>query len=343
MTELFLLPFLWYLIIGVSVIFYVALDGFDLGVGMLHLFAKKDQDRRIFLNSIGPIWDGNEVWLVIVGGALFAGFPNVYATLFSGCYDLCMILLSGLIFRAVAIEFRSKRPSKRWRSLWDVVFSVASFVISFGLGLVFGNLFMGIPLNATQDFTGDFGLFLRPFPLFMGLFTVSLMMMHGSIFLAMKTEGALHDKLRKWATRCIVVFVALFVLATIGAWVFTPHMVDRFKEIPLLFVIPLLACLAILNVPRMFSRAKDGWAFLSSCFCIALLFLVFGVGTFPYLVRSTVNTEENSLTFLNAASSQLTLKVLLIIVAIGVPLVLAYGTFIYRIFRGKVRIDESSY
>lgn len=343
MTELFLLPFLWYLIIGVSVIFYVALDGFDLGVGMLHLLTKKDRDRRVFLNSIGPIWDGNEVWLVIVGGALFAGFPNVYATLFSGCYDLCMILLAGLIFRAVAIEFRSKRPSKRWRSLWDVVFSVASFVISFGLGLVFGNLFMGIPLNATQDFTGDFALFLRPFPLFMGLFTVSLMMMHGSIFLAMKTEGALHEKLRKWATRSIVVFVALFVLATVGAWVFTPHMVDRFKEIPLLLVIPLLACLSILNVPRMFARAKDGWAFLSSCFCIALLFLVFGVGTFPYLVRSTVNTEENSLTFFNAASSQLTLKILLIIVAIGVPLVLAYGTFIYRIFRGKVRIDENSY
>ena len=122
-------------------------------------------ERRTFLNAIGPIWDGNEVWLVIVGGALFAGFPNVYATLFSGCYDLCMILLAGLIFRAVAIEFRSKRESTRWRNGWDRVFSIASFVISFGLGIVFGNLFLGIPLNAAQEFTGDFSLFFRPFPL----------------------------------------------------------------------------------------------------------------------------------------------------------------------------------
>lgn len=343
MTELFSLPFLWYLIIGVSVIFYVALDGFDLGAGMLHLFTKKDQDRRIFLNAIGPMWDGNEVWLVIVGGALFAGFPKVYATLFSGCYDLCMILLTGLIFRAVAIEFRSKRPSKRWRSLWDIVFSIASFVISFGLGVVFGNLFTGIPLNASQDFTGSLGLFLQPFPIFMGLFTVSLMMMHGSIFLAMKTEGALHTKLRRWTNRCVAIFISLFLLATWGVWTLIPHMVARFKEFPLFLLVPLLACLAILNVPRMFARARDGWAFLSSCFCIALLFLVFGIGTFPYLVRSTVDTAENSLTFLNAASSHLTLKVLLTMVAIGVPLVLAYGTFVYRIFRGKVRMDESSY
>ncbi len=338
-----LLPFLWYLIIGVSVIFYVALDGFDLGVGMMNFFTKKDSERRVFLNAIGPVWDGNEVWLVIVGGALFAGFPDVYATLFSGFYDLCMILLAGLIFRAVAIEFRSKRPSKQWRSTWDAVFSISSFVISFGLGLTFGNLMDGIPLNAAQDFTGDFSLFLRPFPVLIGFFTVSLMLMHGAIFLAMKTEGALHLKLRRWAKSSIAVFIAFFVVATLAAWVAKPHMVLRFKENPWLLVVPSLALLSILNVPRLFTRNHDGWAFLSSCSCIFFLFLVFGVGTFPYLVRSTVDPELNSLTFFNAAASPLTLKVLLVIVAIGVPLVLAYGTFVYRIFRGKVKIDHSSY
>src|SRR5580700_7035846 len=139
----FTLSYLWYLVIGASVIFYVCLDGFDLGVGILNFFTKKDQERRIFLNSIGPVWDGNEVWFVIVGGALFAGFPDVYATLFSGFYNLCMLLLAALIFRAVAIEFRSKRESMRWRFTWDAIFSISSLLIAFGLGLTLGNLMEG--------------------------------------------------------------------------------------------------------------------------------------------------------------------------------------------------------
>lgn len=339
----FNLSFFWYLIVGFSVIAYVALDGFDLGVGILNFFTKKDQDRRLFLNAIGPIWDGNEVWLVIVGGALFAGFPNVYATLFSGFYDLCMILLAGLIFRAVAIEFRSKRPSKKWRSTWDSVFSLASLMISFGLGVAFGNLVMGLPLDSNTDFRGNFSLFLRPFPILVGLFTVSLMTMHGAIFLAMKTEGALHQRLRVWAKRSMVVFIAFYLITTVFAWTAASHLVDRFKENPWLLVIPFLALLSILNIPRLFTQNKDGWAFLSSCLCIFLLFCVFGIGTFPYLVRSTINPELHSLTFFNSASSLITLKALAIIVAIGVPLILGYGFFVYRIFRGKVKIESSSY
>ncbi len=342
MSEL-TLSFIWYLVIGVCVIFYVALDGFDLGVGIMNFFTKKDEDRRIFLNSIGPVWDGNEVWLVIVGGGLFAGFPNVYATLFSGFYNLCMILLMGLIFRAVAIEFRSKRPSMRWRLTWDAVFSISSLVISFGLGITLGNLMIGIPLNEDGDFVGSFSLFFRPYPILIGFFTISLLMMHGSIYLAMKTEGALHKRLRKWAKRCIFVFVGFYVMTTIATWHGAPHLFERFQDIPVLFIVPLLALLAILNVPRNFARNHDGWAFLSSCFCILLLFCVFGIGTFPYLVRSTINTETASLAFFNSAASALTLKVLLIIVAIGVPLVLAYGTMVYRIFRGKVKLEKSSY
>ena len=157
----YILSFLWYLVIGACVIFYVALDGFDLGVGIMHFFTKKDEERRVFLNAIGPVWDGNEVWLVIVGGALFAGFPDVYATLFSGFYNFCMILLVGLIFRAVAIEFRSKRKSRRWRFTWDAIFSISSLVIAFGLGLTIGNLMAGIPLNENQDFIGSFAMFFQ--------------------------------------------------------------------------------------------------------------------------------------------------------------------------------------
>jgi cytochrome bd ubiquinol oxidase subunit II len=342
MSEL-TLAFIWYLVIGASVIFYVCLDGFDLGVGIMNFFTKKDQERRVFLNSIGPVWDGNEVWLVIVGGALFAGFPNVYATLFSGFYNLCMILLAGLIFRAVAIEFRSKRKSMKWRFTWDAVFSFASLIISFGLGVTLGNLIIGIPLNENGDFIGTFALFFRPFPILIGLFTVSLLMMHGSIYLAMKTEGELHLRLRRWVQRCIWVFVGFYLIVTLATWHGAPHMFERFRDNPEFLIVPLLALLAILNVPRMFTRKRDGWAFLNSCFCIVLLFCVFGIGTFPYLIRSSVNPETYSLTFMNSAASILTLKVLLIIVAIGIPLVLAYGAIVYRIFRGKVRIEHSSY
>lgn len=342
MSE-FTLSFIWYLVIGVCVIFYVALDGFDLGVGIMNFFTKKDQERRIFLNSIGPVWDGNEVWLVIVGGALFAGFPDVYATLFSGFYNFCMIFLAGLIFRAVAIEFRSKRESKNWRLIWDAIFSFSSLFIAFGLGVVLGNLMDGIPLNENKDFVGSFEIFFRPFPVLIGVFTISLLMVHGSIYLAMKTEGALHNRLRNWAKRCMWVFVGIFALTSVLTWVKAPHLVIRFKENPFFLIVPILALLAILNVPRMFARNWDGWAFLSSCASIVLLFCVFGIGTFPYLVRSTINPEANSLSFFNASASALTLKVLLIIVGIGIPLVLAYGTIIYRIFRGKVKIDKTSY
>ncbi len=342
MSEL-TMALLWYLIIGACVIFYVALDGFDLGVGIMHLLTKKDEERRIFLNAIGPVWDGNEVWLVVFGGALFAGFPEVYATLFSGFYDFCMILLAALIFRAVAIEFRSKRRSKSWRYTWDAIFSIASLLIAFGLGLAIGNLMNGIPLDKNENFVGNFGIFFRPYPVLIGFFTVSLLMMHGSIYLTFKTEGHLHKRLRRWAIRSIVVFIAFFILTTLMTWVHLPQMVDKFLETPWFLFVPLAALCAILNVPRMFTRNQDGWAFLSSCFCIIFLFCVYGIGTYPNLVRSSIDPDQNSLTFYNSAASALTLKVLLIIVVIGIPMVLGYGIIIYRIFRGKVKIGPSSY
>ncbi len=338
-----ILALLWYLVIGVSAIFYVCLDGFDLGTGIMHFFTRKDEDRRMFLNAIGPVWDGNEVWLVIVGGALFAGFPDIYATLFSGFYDFVMVFLAGLIFRAVAIEFRSKRESLGWRYTWDAIFSISSLFIAFGIGLVLGNLIEGIPLNQNGDFVGSFALYFRLYPVLVGLFTVSMLMMHGSIYLAMKTEGELHERLRVWAKRCIWIFIGFFVIVTAATWFVMPHMIQRFFDTPWLLVIPVLSLLAILNVPRLFHHNQDGWAFIFSCMTIALLFVVFGLGFFPNMIRSTINPEQYSLTYLNSAASALTLKVLLIIVAIGIPLVLSYGFMVYRIFRGKVKIGPTSY
>ena len=337
-----ILTIIWYAVLGFSVIAYTVLDGFDLGVGILHFFTRKDNDRRIFLNAIGPVWDGNEVWLVIVGGALLAGFPPVYAALCSGFYNLVMLLLAALIFRAVAIEFRSKQPSKRWRFAWDSIFSFASLIIAFGVGVVLGNLVQGLPINEHKEFVGTLALFFRPYPLLLGVTSVALFMMHGAIYLVMKTEGTLHDRLREWANRTMIFFAIMYFFLTVATLIYMPFMAERFRDMPWLVVIAALAMLAFANIPREFSKGNDGRAFLSSCSVIGLLVLLFGIGTYPYLIISSID-PVNSLTIFNTSSSKLTLTFLLIIVLIGVPLVLAYGACIYRIFRGKVKIGPTSY
>jgi cytochrome d ubiquinol oxidase subunit II len=338
----YFLALLWYGVVGISLIAYTLLDGFDLGVGILHFFTKKDEDRRIFLNAIGPVWDGNEVWLVIVGGALLAGFPPVYAAICSGFYDLVMLLLLALIFRAVAIEFRSKEPGMKWRFTWDFVFSLASLIIAFGVGLVLGNLVVGLPLNEHKEFSANLIHFFRPYPILVGITSVALLMMHGSIYLVMKTEGKLHDILRLWANRCMIFFAIMYFTLTIATLIHLPFMAERFRQMPWLIAVAILGMLAFANIPREFSKGNDGWAFLSSCGVIGTMILLFGLGTFPYLVISTIDPAY-SLTIFNSCSSKLTLSLLLIIVAIGIPLVLAYGFWVYRIFRGKVKIGPTSY
>lgn len=338
-----LLQNVWYIIIGVALVAYVVLDGFDLGVGMLHPFARGDYERRVFLNSIGPVWDGNAIWLVIVGGGLFAGFPGVYATLFSGFYDLVMVFLCSLIFRAVAIEFRSKRPSVVWRSTWDYVFAIASLGIAFGAGVVLGNFIEGIPLDGEKNFTGSLFSFFTPYAILIGCLSVSLLMMHGSIYLVMKTEGDLQKKLQRWGMHTISLFFLFYFLSTCATLLYMPHMTDRYKELPWTFFLPALAFICFFMIPKLFFLHKVGLAFLFSCFGITLLVSLFGIGTYPYLVRSSIDSIHNSWTIENAASSRLTLQVLLTIVAIGVPLVIGYGCYIYKVFRGKVRIGPSSY
>lgn len=333
---------IWFLLVGVLFSGYAILDGFDLGVGALHLFTKKDIDRRIMLNSIGPVWDGNEVWLVTGGGALFAAFPDVYATTFSGFYLAFMLLLVALIFRAAAIEFRGKRESATWRKTWDISFSVSSIVSALLIGVALGNVAQGVPLTADYEYTGGLLGLLRPFPLVVGLTTVCLFAMHGAIFVLMKTEGELHDMVRGWVPRLIGLFVAGYVLTTVLILAFVPHMTTLLFDYPVLFIVPLLNALAIANIPREISRGNDFKAFLSSCVAMVLLMGLFGIGMYPDMVFSSP-VAENSLTIYNAASSAKTHQIMLIIALIGMPIVIAYTVSIYWIFRGKVKLDAHSY
>lgn len=337
------LEFIWFAAFVVLATGYVILDGFDLGVGMIHLFSKKEEERRIMLNAIGPVWDGNEVWLVTAGGALFAGFPEAYATLCSTFYVPIMILLTGIIFRAVAIEVRSKQPMIWWRLLWDFLFSFASFVIALALGLAVGNLITGIPLNENWEFIGDWTNMVNPYTFLIGILAVALFYMHGAIYLLLKTEGELHDKLRDRVQPAMIFFILCYVSATMATLIYYPHMVEAFKEHPYFFLIGILDILVIANIPRNITLGRDGWAFISSCANIILLMLLYGIGTFPNIIRASNDPTNLSLTIWNAASSTTTLGILLVIALIGLPMVISYTIGIYWVFHGKVKLDGSSY
>jgi len=332
----------WFILIGILLAGYAILDGFDLGIGALHLFVHTDDERRIMLNSIGPVWDGNEVWLVTGGGALFAAFPEVYATVFSGFYNAIILLLFMLIFRAVAIEFRSKRPMKWWRQTWDFAFSISSILIAFLMGVALGNIITGIQLGADKEYAGKFIALLNPYTVLVGFTTVALFIMHGCIYGVLKTEGELQAKLKSWVNNTIIFFVICYVTTTMATLVYYPHMARHFKDFPPLFIVALLNMLAIANIPREIHHGREFLAFISSAAAIASLLALFAIGIFPNIVLSNPNPEF-SLTIYNAASSEKTLTIMLIIAAIGFPFVLAYTISIYWIFRGKVKLTNMSY
>ncbi|MFA5263829.1 MAG: cytochrome d ubiquinol oxidase subunit II [Opitutaceae bacterium] len=333
----------WFALVGVLFTGYAILDGFDLGVGVLHLFvAKRDEDRRIFLNAIGPVWDGNEVWLVTGGGALFAAFPAVYATVFSGFYLAFMALLCALIFRAVSIEFRSKHPSPLWRAFWDAGFAAGSTVSALLIGVALGNLAWGIPLDANGEFAGTFLGLLHPYALAMGVTTVALFAMHGAIYLVLKTEGEVQARARRWVNPLIIAFILCYVHVTLATLLYVPHITEAFRREPWFFALVIPVILAIANIPREVHRGKEFFAFLSSCAAMAGLMTIFGIGAYPNLVFSNP-APGHSLTAFNAASSPKTLAVMLTIALIGMPVVLAYTASIYWIFRTKVKIEKASY
>ncbi|HOI31641.1 MAG: cytochrome d ubiquinol oxidase subunit II [Bacteroidales bacterium] len=335
-------PTLWFLVVGALFSGYAILDGFDLGAGAWHLFFKKEESRRIALNAVGPVWDGNEVWLVIGGGALFAGFPVLYASMFSAMYIPFMLFLAVLIFRAVSIEFRSKEKMKWWRNIWDVSYSVSSILMALLLGVVVGNILWGVELGPNHDFTGHWLDFLNPYALLVGVTTLALFMMHGAIYLAMKTEGRLFAKVRTLLNRSIIFFIVTYSIVTLFTLIYLPHLTDRLHENIALFMVPLLAFLSIANVPRLVSKGKYVMAFIFSSLTMSFLLILVALELYPVIIMSTVDPAFD-ITVYNAASSENSLRIMLNITAIGAPLVILYTVFVYKTFWGKVKLDDTSY
>ena len=333
---------IWFVILGILLAGYAVLDGFDLGVGILHLLARGDRERRTFINSIGPLWDGNEVWLVTFGGALFAMFPEAYATVFSGFYLAFMLLLLALITRAVSLEFRGKIESPRWKSVWDVGFFASSLVATLLFGVAVGNALVGIPLDARGVFTGSFADLLGPYPLLVALLAVALFAMHGAIYLYLKTAGAVQDRLNRWMWHSWGLFLVLYLLTTIYTLMAVPTAVRNFERFPWAGLFVVANVLAIANVPRALFLKRYGQAFVSTTTTIVCMTALFGLALFPNLVTAS-NDPARSLTIFTAASSPKTLLIGLWIVILGMPFVLAYTAVVYWTFRGKVELGEHSY
>jgi len=336
-----LLQTIWFVLIIVLLVGYAVLDGFDLGVGGLHLFARDEGQRRIYTAAIGPVWDGNEVWLLTGGGALFAAFPPVYATVFSAFYLPLMLVLLALIARAVALEFRTQVDSHRWRRFWDWAFGLGSLLAALLLGVGTGNLIGGLPLDAEGNFTGTFFSLLNPYALLMGLFAVVLFLMHGAVYLTLKTEDALQRRLRRWAQNLWLTFVGFFVVCTVATLWASDFIEQGLLGKPVFWAMALLTLAGVTLLPVALKAARFGWAFLASSAAVAGVVALTAVGLFPRWVPSLGN-PNHSLTIADS-STELTLKVMLVVALVGMPLVLGYTIYVYRLFRGPARPSEEGY
>jgi len=282
------------------------------------------------------------VWLVTFGGALFAAFPHAYATAFSAFYTPFTVLLFTLIFRAVSMEFRSKRTSNAWRRAFDVAFFVSSGVATLLFGVAVGNSMLGLPIGPDMEFRGGFFDLLRPYAILVGVLAVTTFLMHGSIYLYLKTEGELQNRIYGWMRKTFFAFLAAYVIVTVATLFTIPHAFDNFTRYPWASVIIVLNALAIANIPRAIHQGRPMYAFISSSAAIAALVFLFGMALFPNLIRSSLDPAW-SLTIHNAASSQKTLGIMRNIAVIGMPFVLAYTAVIYWTFRGKVELGKFSY
>lgn len=326
----------------IAIIAYATLDGFDLGVGCLHLFTKTDQERRIMINTIGPVWDGNSTWIVIGGGVLFAAFPKAFSILAPNLYTPFMLMLFGFMLRAAAIEFRSKNKNPTWRSFWDISFFIASLILASIVGIVLGNLIHGMPLDSSGVIEGGLPALLKPYTLTIGLMGIACFMMHGSIFVLMKTEGPFHEKIRRWTHLTIAFFLLMWIIGSTLTFTLQPHMVRPFLLFPPLAIVPLLSLASILAIPYFIRKKQDGYAFLSSCLSIFFLLSLFLLGTYPNIVRSTLDPAA-SLTLMNSSVSELALWILVGVSMTGAPLSFFYFPYVYRVFKGKVILDKMSY
>ena len=331
------LNLIWFILVGVLLAGYAILDGFDLGVGIIHPVLKGERQRNVAIKAIGPLWDGNEVWLVTFGGALFAAFPEAYATILSAMYLPIMLLLFCLILRAISIDFRNKVEASFWRFFWDCGFHVSSLGATVVFGIAAGNLIAGMPVDERGAYTGTLLDLFGFYSLATGVLAVATFTMHGTMFLFLKSTGDVREKLTGWLWHTWGFFLATYILVSMMTLIENPHVVASIKRAPGAIPIVILNVLCVANIPRAVFREKFGQAFVSSCLNIACLVALFSVSIFPNLVYST--GEGSALTIYNAASSQGTLLLMSIIAVVGAPLILSYTMVVYWTFRHPIEVE----
>lgn len=337
-----ILAIIWFILIGLLFTVYAVLDGFDLGVGIWYLFSPKE-DRRILQKAIAPFWDGNEVWLLAGGGALFAAFPEAYATVFSGFYLPIMLIIFALIFRAVAIEFRNEVDNRIWMTGWDIAFSAGSIIPPLIFGIAVGNLLRGIPLDMSGNYSGTFLDLFSHYTIATGLIGVMMFATHGSLYLAVKTEGSIRERAIKWAGYSWKIYFVLFMVLTILSVLASPHISVNFWGVhPQLILVPLCGLGSIIAIPLLLKIRRIVLSFFASTLSIILMMATFGISVFPNLVFQ-LGDNGKSLKISNASSSEKTLFIMLVIALIGMPLVIIYTIYLYRIFHRTIRIKKDGY
>jgi cytochrome d ubiquinol oxidase subunit II len=324
---------LWFILVTVLFIGYFVLEGFDFGVGILLPFlGKDDQERRILINTIGPFWDGNEVWLLTAGGAIFAAFPNWYATMFSGFYLALVLMLFALIVRGVAFEFRSKDRYPAWRSTWDWAIFFGSFVPALLWGVALGNILRGVPIDQNMTYVGGFFNLLNPYALLGGLATLTVFILHGAIFLGLKTDGELMERAVATAKKIGPVATVMIFLFVVAGY----FMTDAFIRLGIdPGIVPVTAGATLLAAGWLIHRNRLGWAFIMNSLTILLSTVTIFMSLYPRVIVSSLNPDW-SLTIYNASSSPYTLRVMTIVALIFVPIVLAYQGWTYWVFRQRI-------
>lgn len=330
---------IWFFLWGLLWAVFFMTDGFDFGIGTLYPFlAKTDEDRRIMINSLGPLWDGNEVWLITAGGVTFAAFPMVYSVMFSSLYSALMLILFALILRGVSFEFRGKVDDPRWRKIWDTCIFIGSLVPALLFGVAFANIFRGIPIDHNGVYHGTLFTLLNPYGLLGGILFILLFMTHGALWISIKSEGDLQERAVSTAKNLWPILLGVAVVFLIASK-FSTRLYDNYVEHPAFFIVILITVLALFSI-RLFLLRKT---FFKAWFASALTIVgttFFGViGLFPNLFPSSLNPRY-SLSAYNASSSPLTLKIMLIVVIIFIPVVIAYQIWAYNLFKGKVTGED---
>jgi cytochrome d ubiquinol oxidase subunit II len=322
---------------------YAVLDGFDLGMGVLYLWiGRTDDERRTALLAIGPVWDGNEVWLIATGGLLVLSFPRVYAAGFSGFYLALMSVLWLLMGRGLALEWRANVQHPMWRQAADVIFSACSFLLALLFGIAVGNVVNGVPLNPQGYYQGLFSWIINPYALLVGLLSVTLLTMHGANWLALKTDGVVQERARLASRRLFPIVVLLIVLATIGTFLARDAMGINYRSYPIWFIAPLATVVMIVLQWRYRTTNADLLAWVTSSGLLLTLLVSTGIGLYPYLLPSNPHPER-SLTINNSYSSHFALQVGLTWLIIGLILALAHTSFVYYLFKGKVKLEAGSH